>query len=114
MPLGWSTVPVVMMMKHATRLATSAPTITSQRASRHSDASVPLSTMLLWTRNCIHGAMVVPVMPITRPTNAAEGMTRGTAKPIATLPQSGRARMAATTYATNTDDSASRTFSTLR
>jgi len=70
--------------------------------------------MLLCTRNCIHGAMVVPVSPIASAMNARSGMTRGVTMLRPTSSQSGRARNAATTYAMNTAERDRKTFSTLR
>ena len=57
----------------------------------------PLSTMLLCTKNCIQGAMVVPMVAMTIRTNAAVGMNVGTTVALSTRPQSGFAMKAATT-----------------
>ena len=53
--------------------------------------------MLLCTKNCIHGAIVVPIVAITMSTNAAVGMNVRDERGLSTTPQSGLAMNAATT-----------------
>ncbi len=66
MPAGKSTAPVVTMMNQATMQAAIVPETASTRWENRSLVVRPFSTTLLWVKNIIQGAMVVPIMAMTR------------------------------------------------
>ena len=87
------------------------PATTSTFCEKKSFTDTPFSTTLLWLKNIIQGAMVVPIMAMTSDMKLVSPMTRGTMVCSSAFPQSGCAMKAATTYVTNTSDSAKNTFS---
>ena len=73
---------------------------------------VPFSTTLLWAKNIIQGAMVVPIMAMTSETKLWSSTIRGTTVLASASLQFGSAMNAATMYVTNTHDSTKNTFCT--
>ena len=100
------------MMNHATRHAAMVPAITSTFCEKKSFTPTPFSTTLLWAKNIIHGAMVVPIMAMTSETKLVSFTTCGTTVLASASSQLGCAMNAATMYVTNTSDSTRNTFST--
>ena len=96
-PCGYSTVPVVTMMNHATKQAATVPETTSTFCVNSSSGLMPFSTTLLWLKNIIQGAMVVPIMDMTSETKLCWYTTWGTMVLIAASSQFGCAKNAAIT-----------------
>ena len=96
MPAGKSTAPVVTMMNQATMQAAMVPDTASTRWENRSLVVRPFSTTLLWEKNIIQGAIVVPIMAMTREMKFTSPTKVGTTVSRAAWPQSGLARNAAT------------------
>ena len=96
-PCGYSTVPVVTMMNHATKQAATVPETTSTFCVNSSSGLMPFSTTLLWLKNIIQGAMVVPIMDMTSETKLCWYTTWGTMVLMAAFSQFGCAKNAAIT-----------------
>ncbi len=96
MPAGKSTAPVVTMMNQATMQAAIVPETASTRWENRSLVVRPFSTTLLWVKNIIQGAMVVPIMAMTSEMNPTSPTTVGTTVSWAASAQFGWARNAAT------------------
>ena len=96
MPWGNSTAPVVTMMNQATKQAAMVPETESTRCENKSSLVRPFSTTLLWVKNIIHGAMVVPIMAMTSEMKLACPTNCGTTVCSSALGQSGCAMKAAT------------------
>ena len=90
------------MMNHATKQAAMVPATTSTFCENKSFTVRPFSTTLLWLKNIIHGAMVVPIMAMTSETKLWSLTMRGTTVLASASSQFGCAMNAATTYVTNT------------
>ena len=77
------------MMNQATRHAAMVPAITSTFCENRSFTDTPFSTTLLWLKNIIHGAMVVPIIAMTANAFSEDversrkaGMTEHLSKPL--------------------------------
>ena len=84
-------------MNHATKHAATVPETTSTFCVNRSSGLTPFSTTLLWLKNIIHGAMVVPIIEMTSETKLCWYTTWGTMVLIAASSQFGCAKNAAIT-----------------
>ena len=84
------------MMNQATRHAAMVPAITSTFCENRSFTDTPFSTTLLWLKNIIHGAMVVPIIAMTSDTKLWSFTMRGTTVLVSASSQFGSAMNAAT------------------